>query len=101
MIEDVKKLFGDEIAEKIGSKIWGLDSEGEFCKAYRPTGQPGLWFTPGAVQHSRFFSKHMVRNRGIIKPTIELTLFQALQILAEELGLKTAYVSDDMCSKVR
>ncbi|KAJ7790745.1 FAD/NAD(P)-binding domain-containing protein [Mycena olivaceomarginata] len=71
IIANAVAVFGEGIKEKIGSKIWGLDEEGELNCCYRPTGAPGLWFAPGAIQHSRFFSKHV-----------------AIQILAQELGLK-------------
>ncbi|KAJ7450862.1 FAD/NAD(P)-binding domain-containing protein [Mycena latifolia] len=70
IITTVVSLFGERIKEQ-RSKIWGLDDEGELTRCYRPTGAPGLWFAPGAFQHSRFFSKHL-----------------ALQILAQELALK-------------
>ncbi|KAJ6513758.1 FAD/NAD(P)-binding domain-containing protein [Mycena vitilis] len=71
VIATVASIFGEAIKDKIGSKIWGLDEEGELTRCYRPTGATGLWFAPGAIQHSRFFSKHL--------------------ILAEELGLKRMY----------
>ncbi|KAJ7450861.1 FAD/NAD(P)-binding domain-containing protein [Mycena latifolia] len=71
IIETAKSIFGEGITNKIGSKIWGLDEEGELILCYRPTGAPRLWFAPGAFQHSRFFSRHL-----------------AIQILAKELGLK-------------
>ncbi|KAJ7178227.1 FAD/NAD(P)-binding domain-containing protein [Mycena filopes] len=71
IIANAVAIFGDAIKDKVGSKIWGLDDEGELLRCYRPTGAPGVWFAPGAFQHPRFFSKHL-----------------ALQILAEELGLK-------------
>ncbi|KAJ7021167.1 FAD/NAD(P)-binding domain-containing protein, partial [Mycena alexandri] len=71
IIANAVSIFGEGIKEKVGSKIWGLDEEGELTRCYRPSGAPGLWFAPGAVQHPRFFSKHL-----------------ALQILGEELGLK-------------
>ncbi|KAJ6627996.1 hypothetical protein B0H10DRAFT_1993190 [Mycena sp. CBHHK59/15] len=71
IIANAVSIFGEGIKDKIGSKIWGLDEEGELTRCYRPSGAPGLWFAPGAFQHSRFFSKHV-----------------AIQILAQELGLK-------------
>ncbi|KAJ7754845.1 FAD/NAD(P)-binding domain-containing protein [Mycena metata] len=71
IIANAVSILGEGIKEKVGSRIWGLDEEGELIRCYRPTGAPGLWFAPGAFQHPRFFSKHL-----------------ALQILAEELGLK-------------
>ncbi|EMD35756.1 hypothetical protein CERSUDRAFT_84853 [Gelatoporia subvermispora B] len=70
IIENTAELFGERIKSKIGSKVWGLDAEGELTLCYRPTGQPGLWYAPGAFQHSRYHSKHL-----------------ALQILAQELGI--------------
>ncbi|KAJ7235390.1 FAD/NAD(P)-binding domain-containing protein [Mycena rebaudengoi] len=69
IISNAVAIFGEGIKDKVGSRIWGLDEEGELRGCYRPTGQPGLWFTPGGFQHSRFFSKHL-----------------AIQILAQELG---------------
>ncbi|KAJ7164476.1 FAD/NAD(P)-binding domain-containing protein [Mycena filopes] len=71
IIANAVSVFGDAIKDKVGSKIRGMDDEGEQLRCYRPTGAPGVWFAPGAFQQSRFFSKHL-----------------ALQILAEELGLK-------------
>ncbi|KAJ7683315.1 FAD/NAD(P)-binding domain-containing protein [Mycena rosella] len=71
IIANAVSIFGEGIKEHIGSKIWGLDEEGELTRCYRPTGAPGLWFAPGGFQHSRLFSKHL-----------------AIQILAQELGLK-------------
>ncbi|KAJ7111319.1 FAD/NAD(P)-binding domain-containing protein [Mycena epipterygia] len=70
IIVNAVDIFGDGIKDKIGPKIWGLDKEGELTRCFRPTGMPGLWFSPGGFQHARFFSKHI-----------------ALQILAQELGL--------------
>ncbi|KAJ7052265.1 FAD/NAD(P)-binding domain-containing protein [Mycena amicta] len=52
-------------------QVWGMDHEGEIRRAYRPSGVPKLWFALGAFQQVRFMSKHL-----------------AIQILAEELGLK-------------
>ena len=63
MIKTATEIFGDEITTKIGDKIWGIDEDGELRRVYRPTGQPGLWFVPGAIQHARFLSKHLVSTR--------------------------------------
>ncbi|KAJ7227357.1 FAD/NAD(P)-binding domain-containing protein [Mycena pura] len=71
VIDTAVSIFGEEIKDTIGPKIWGLDEEGEITHCYRPTGAPGLWFALGAFQQLRFFSKHL-----------------AIQILADELGLK-------------
>ncbi|KAJ7235360.1 FAD/NAD(P)-binding domain-containing protein [Mycena rebaudengoi] len=69
IISNAVAIFGEGIKDKVGSRIRGLDEEGELRGCYRPTGQPGLWFTPGGFQDLRFFSKHL-----------------AIQILAQELG---------------
>ncbi|KZT03130.1 FAD/NAD(P)-binding domain-containing protein [Laetiporus sulphureus 93-53] len=71
VINNIVEIFGPSITDKIGSKIWGLDEEGELNRCFRPSGQQGLWVAMGSFQHGRFFSKHL-----------------ALQILAEELQLK-------------
>jgi len=70
-IETITSLFGESITDKIGTQVWGLDEEGEYKNAYRPTGQRGLWVAMGMFGHPRYMSKYL-----------------ALQILAEELGLK-------------
>ncbi|KAJ7263964.1 FAD/NAD(P)-binding domain-containing protein [Mycena rebaudengoi] len=70
--EKATSIFSDDIKNRIGPKIWGMDEEGEMTRVYRPAGVPKLWFALGAFQQLRFFSKHL-----------------ALQILANELGLKT------------
>ncbi|KAJ6569844.1 FAD/NAD(P)-binding domain-containing protein [Mycena vulgaris] len=79
IIANAVSIFGEGITDKIGSKIWGLDDEGELTLCYRPTGAPGLWFAPGTFQHSRFFSRHLSA----------CLQSKAIQILAEELGLKS------------
>ncbi|KAJ7092874.1 FAD/NAD(P)-binding domain-containing protein [Mycena belliarum] len=71
IIAGVASIFGDGIAERIGSKVWGLDNKGELTNCYKPTGVAGLWFATGAFQYGRYLSRHL-----------------AIQILAKELGLK-------------
>lgn len=70
-IETITSLFGESITDKIGTQVWGLDEEGEYKNAYRPTGQRGLWVAMGMFGHPRYMGKYL-----------------ALQILAEELGLR-------------
>jgi putative flavoprotein involved in K+ transport len=65
----VRKLFGDDVAERIGP-IWGFDAEGELRNMWKRTAQPGLWFSAGSFAQCRIFSK-----------------FLALQIKACELHL--------------
>ena len=65
----VRRLLGDEIAERIGP-VWGLDASGELANMYKPTPQKGLWFITGGFAQGRYWSHYL-----------------ALQIKARELGL--------------
>jgi cation diffusion facilitator CzcD-associated flavoprotein CzcO len=65
----VRKLFGDEITERIGP-IWGFGDGHELRNMYTRTGQPGLWFIAGSLAQCRINSKYL-----------------ALQIKAIEVGL--------------
>jgi putative flavoprotein involved in K+ transport len=56
MQETARALLGDEVAERCGP-VWGLDSEGELRTVFRRSGQPGLWFTGGNLQASRYNSR--------------------------------------------
>lgn len=65
----VHTLFGDEVAQRVGT-IWGFDDAQELRNMWVRTAQPGLWFTGGAFSQCRIYSKYL-----------------ALQISAAELGL--------------
>jgi hypothetical protein len=65
----VRKLFGEEVAERVGP-IWGFGEGQELRNMYTRTGQPGLWFIAGSLAQCRINSK-----------------FLALQIKACEEGL--------------
>ena len=67
--ETARLAMGDAVAERIGP-VWGFDAEGELRNMWRPTPQPGLWFTAGSLAQCRIFSKYL-----------------ALQIKAREIGL--------------
>jgi hypothetical protein len=67
----VRKLFGDEIADRIGP-IWGFGDEDELRNMFARTPQPGLWFIAGSFAQCRIWSKYL-----------------ALQIKACEAGLLT------------
>lgn len=68
--ETVKRLFGDDIAARVG-QIWGFHPEHqELANMWTRTPQPGLWFTGGAFSLCRAYSKYL-----------------ALQIQAAELGI--------------
>ncbi|CAN5419315.1 NAD(P)/FAD-dependent oxidoreductase [soil metagenome] len=67
---DIHDYFGPEVATRVG-KVWGWDEGGELRRAWRPTGQHGLWLQLGGVPQSRTYSK-----------------FLAIQIVAELRGIK-------------
>ena len=69
--ELVRKLFGDEVVDRIGP-IWGFGEEQELRNMYTRTAQPGLWFIAGGLAQCRINSKYL-----------------ALQIKAIEEGLLT------------
>jgi putative flavoprotein involved in K+ transport len=58
MQENVRRMFGDPVAEKIG-KVWGFDEDYQMRAMWRRTGQEGLWITGGALLDSRLFSRFM------------------------------------------
>ncbi|HKQ28130.1 MAG TPA: NAD(P)/FAD-dependent oxidoreductase [Burkholderiales bacterium] len=65
----VRKLFGDEVADRVGP-IWGFGDELELRNMFTRTAQPGLWFIAGSFAQCRIYSKYL-----------------ALQIKAREAGL--------------
>ncbi len=67
--ETVRRLLGDDVAERIGP-VWGFDEGGELANMWRRTPQHGLWFTAGSLAQCRIWSRYL-----------------ALQIKAAETGL--------------
>jgi putative flavoprotein involved in K+ transport len=65
----VRKLFGDDVADRIGP-IWDFGDNQELRNMYVRTAQPGLWFIAGSLAQCRINSKYL-----------------ALQIKAVEVGL--------------
>jgi putative flavoprotein involved in K+ transport len=65
----VRKLFGGEIASRIGP-IWGFGDDQELRNMYVRTAQPGLWFIAGSLAQCRINAQYL-----------------ALQIKACEAGL--------------
>src|SRR5207249_2363188 len=71
--EVIRRLLGEEIAEKIGP-VWGMDQGGEMCNMYKPTPQKGLWFIGGGFAQSRVWSHYVAlqikaREAGIVRDT--------------------------------
>ena len=54
----VAKLFGQDVAERVGP-IWGFGDGLELRNMYRPTGQPGLWMIAGSFAQCRINSKYL------------------------------------------
>ena len=54
----VRKLFGDEVADRVGP-IWGFGENQELRNMYVRTGQPGLWFIAGGLAQCRIDSKYL------------------------------------------
>jgi thioredoxin reductase len=54
----VRKLFGDEVNQRVGP-IWGFGDEQELRNMYTRTGQPGLWFIAGSLAQCRINSKYL------------------------------------------
>ncbi|HTZ76595.1 MAG TPA: NAD(P)/FAD-dependent oxidoreductase [Stellaceae bacterium] len=65
----VRKLFGAEIADRVGP-IWGFGEGQELRNMFMRTPQRGLWFIAGSLAQCRIYSKYL-----------------GLQIKASELGL--------------
>ncbi|MBA2935286.1 NAD(P)/FAD-dependent oxidoreductase [Sphingomonas sp. CGMCC 1.13654] len=58
MQENIRMMFGDDVAEKVGN-VWGFDDDYQMRAMWRRTGQPGLWITGGSLLDSRIFSRFM------------------------------------------
>ena len=69
----VGRLFGPEVAARVG-RVWGLNPETqELNSVFNRTGQRGLWFIAGSFAQCRILSKYL-----------------ALQVKAFEAGLTTS-----------
>jgi hypothetical protein len=56
--EGVRRLLGDEVAEKVGP-IWGFDDNGTMRNMWQGTAQPGFWVMGGALMEARFHSRFL------------------------------------------
>lgn len=54
----VRKLFGDNVADRVGP-IWGFGDEQELRNMFMRTGQPGLWFIAGSLAQCRIYSRYL------------------------------------------
>ncbi|MGW3472671.1 FAD-dependent oxidoreductase [Saccharopolyspora sp. NPDC000995] len=53
--EGVRRLLGDEIAERVGP-IWGFDDHGAMRNMWMRTPQPGFWVMGGSLIDARLYS---------------------------------------------
>lgn len=56
--EVVRRALGDAVADRVG-EVWGVDHDGEVRNMWRPTAQPGLWFTAGSLAQCRIYSRYL------------------------------------------
>ena len=54
----VRKLFGDEVADRVGP-IWGFGEGQELRNMFTRTAAPGLWFIAGSFAQCRIYSKYL------------------------------------------
>jgi thioredoxin reductase len=54
----VSKLFGDDVANRVGP-IWGFGDGQELRNMFTRTAQPGLWFIAGSFAQCRIYSKYL------------------------------------------
>ena len=68
-----KKLFGTEVAERVG-KVWGVNAQTqELNNMWTLTGQPGLWYTAGSLSQCRIYSKYLAMQIKAIQMGHQLT----------------------------
>jgi len=61
------KLFGADVAERVG-RVWGFDdATSELRNMWRRTGQAGLWFTGGAFSQARIYSRFIAMQIDAIE----------------------------------
>jgi putative flavoprotein involved in K+ transport len=65
--EVVRRALGDAVAERVG-EVWGVDHDGEVRNMWRPTGQPGLWFTAGSLAQCRIYSRYLALQIRMAEP---------------------------------
>lgn len=63
MEHTARQIFGDQLADRVGP-VWGLDDEGELRGIWRPTAQPGFWFSGGNLGLARFYNRYLALAIG-------------------------------------
>jgi Flavin-binding monooxygenase-like len=77
----VRKLFGDDVAARVGP-IWGFGDGQELRNMFTRTAQPGLWFIAGSFAQCRIYSKYL----GLQIKACEIGLQPRVGAISEALG---------------
>ena len=86
----VRKLFGEEVAARVGP-IWGFGDGQELRNMFVRTPQPGLWFIAGSLAQCRIYSKYLGLQ---IKAIEEGLLAKTELLLAHDLFRKPVPIPD-------
>ncbi|KAG5764316.1 hypothetical protein H9Q72_007606 [Fusarium xylarioides] len=68
----ISKLLDPEVADQL-DECWLLDREGNPRGSWKPVGHPNIWYCPGDIGTSRFFSRFLALQ---IKAEVEGTPFR-------------------------
>jgi cation diffusion facilitator CzcD-associated flavoprotein CzcO len=79
----VRKLFGDDVAARVGP-IWGFGDEQELRNMFTRTAQPGLWFIAGSLAQCRIYSKYL----GLQIKACEVGLLPRVRALPDVPGVR-------------
>jgi cation diffusion facilitator CzcD-associated flavoprotein CzcO len=79
--EQVRKLFGEEVANRVGT-IWGFGDTQELRNMYVRTGQPGLWFIAGGLAQCRIGSKQLALQIKAIEQGLLPRVMDAVRAVA-------------------
>jgi hypothetical protein len=80
----VRKLFGDDVAARVGP-IWGFGDEQELRNMFTRTAQPGLWFIAGSLAQCRIYSKYL----GLQIKACEVGLLPRVRDLPDVPGVRS------------
>jgi putative flavoprotein involved in K+ transport len=80
----VRKLFGDEVARRLGP-IWGFGDGQELRNMFMRTAQPGLWFIAGSLAQCRIYSKYL----GLQIKACEVGLLPRSHAVPETRGMRS------------
>jgi hypothetical protein len=81
----VRKLFGDDVAGRVGP-IWGFGDGQELRNMFIRTGQPGLWFIAGSLAQCRIYSKYL----GLQIKAFEVGLLPRAYDLPDAMEMRSA-----------